>query len=193
MDSQTNNLQPIVPTPDLAAALLPENQPKMFEGYHTHDGNGSPMIDPVNLLRPFGRHGELYSDATQSVTLTTGGVYYALGNGSGVGKNGLSAGGVLVDQANSIIRPVPGDYMVSFSASLATDKLCILYLRVEQAGVDLARVNIKVDAQAVNKYFSVAASGLCHLNGGNLILKVASDTANVVLANERINFNISSV
>lgn len=80
MDNQADNQQPIVPTPDLAAAAEAQKNPGGLGDLHTHDGQNSPMLDPNAALLGFPIKTAVpsYAEIEGKIVLTNVGGAYGL-------------------------------------------------------------------------------------------------------------------
>ena len=139
-----------------------------------------------------GAYGEIYTASQKTLTLTNAGQVYNVGDGSGVGTNGIFGGGVTVDQGNWSITPIAGNFRVSLSLSFSSDRTCKLDFYANQGG-DLTNIHAEHTVTATGVIYTVAISGLAALTTGALTPKAVTDTAGTVLTFERINLHITSV
>lgn len=140
-----------------------------------------------------GAYGEIYlGSGTKTLTCTNAGQEYLIGDGNGVGSNGISGGGVSVDQGGWAITPVAGNYRVTLTVCFSVDRTCKLDIFALQ-GSDLVNVHAEFTVTATGTIYTVSVSGLCTLTTSSVRPKVVSDTAGAVITWERINLHIASV
>jgi len=140
-----------------------------------------------------GAYAEIYlGNSTKNLTCTNAGQAYLIGDGSGVGTNGITAGGATAEQNQWKVTPPAGNFRVTLSLSFSVDRTCKLDLFAFQSAA-LENVYAELDVQAANKIYSVSMSGLAALTAAAVNPKVVSDTAGAVITWQRINLNVQSV